>query len=176
MSVGIGGGIATFLSRVDIDRSSVSGNSSSEDGGGIWNRRNVSIMRSTVANNTARGETLGALGGGLFQGISSIQSLIRNSTFTSNGALGAIGSKPSFGGGFYNLAGITVRDSTISSNYATQGGGGIADFGRDLTIVGSTVTRNNATVNGGGILYHRGYPTLRRSRVVANTPNDITSG
>jgi predicted outer membrane repeat protein len=35
MSVGIGGGVATFLSRVDVDRSTVSGNSSSEDGGGI---------------------------------------------------------------------------------------------------------------------------------------------
>ena len=112
----------------------------------------------------------------MFQGSSSIQTLIRHSTFTSNGAIGTIGSKPSFGGGFYNMAGITVRASTISSNYATQGGGGIADFGRNLTIVGSTVTHNNATVNGGGILYHRGYPTLRRSRVVANTPNDIAPG
>ena len=74
------------------------------------------------------------------------------------------------------MAGITVRASTISSNYATQGGGGIADFGRDLTVVGSTVTRNNATVDGGGILYHRGYPTLSRSQVVANTPNDIAPG
>ena len=52
-SVGIGGGVATFLSRVDVSGSSVSGNSSSEDGGGIWNRRDVSITRSTVANNTA---------------------------------------------------------------------------------------------------------------------------
>ena len=67
-SVGIGGGVATFLSRVDVDRSSVSNNTSSEDGGGLWSRRDVSITRSTVADNTALGETLGALGGGLFLG------------------------------------------------------------------------------------------------------------
>lgn len=171
-SVGIGGGVATFLSRVDIDQSSVSNNTSSEDGGGIWNRHDVSITGSTVRGNTALGETLGALGGGMFLGISSIRSLISNSTITNNGAVGAVGSKPSFGGGFYNMGGITVRDSIVSRNYATVGGG-IAEFGRHLTVVGSTVTRNNATDDGGGIAYHRGYPTIRRSRVVDNTPNDI---
>jgi hypothetical protein len=81
--------------------------------------------------------------------------------------------KPSFGGGFYNMASMAVQDSTVSRNYATQDGGGIADLGRNLTLIGSTVTRNNATVNAGGLLWSRSYPTLRKSRVVANTPNDI---
>ena len=149
-SVGIGGGVATFLSRVDVDQSSVSNNTSSEDGGGIWNRRDVSITRSTVANNTALGETLGALGGGLFLGVASIRSLIRDSTFTNNGAVRD--RNLPLVGGLYNMGSITVRDSTVTRNYATQKGGGIADFGRHLTIVGSTVTRNNATVDGGGII------------------------
>ena len=66
--VGVGGGVATILSRVNVDRSTVSNNTSSEDGGGIWNRQDVSITRSTVADNNALGQTLGALGGGLFLG------------------------------------------------------------------------------------------------------------
>ena len=52
-SVGIGGGVATFLSRIDVNQSTVAKNTSSEDGGGLWNVRGVSItQQSAVTGNT----------------------------------------------------------------------------------------------------------------------------
>jgi hypothetical protein len=163
--IGIGGGVATFLSRVDVDHGTVSNNTSTEDGGGIWNRRDVRITRGTLAQNNALGQTLGALGGGLFLGSPSRDSVIGHSTVRDNGS--------EFGGGLFNLGTITVRDTTISGNRATEEGGGIGNSGQ-LTLLGSTVARNRAAVAGGGISNH-GQLTVRRSRIAANAPDNISS-
>ena len=108
-SVGIGGGVATFLSRIDVNQSTVANNTSSEDGGGLWNVRGVSITRqSAVTGNTARGLTLGSLGGGLFLGPASVRSLISDSAFSANASAGLLrpGNQPppagGFGGGVFN--------------------------------------------------------------------------
>jgi hypothetical protein len=136
-SVGVGGAIATFLSPVTIDQSAVVGNSASEDGGGIWNRGDVTITRSTVAGNTGLGETLGSLGGGMF--------------------LGSPGT-------------ATVMCSTFRNNQS-EFGGGVFSFG-SLRLRGSLVTRNHATVRGGGVA-NQGQLTIHRSRIIANTPDNI---
>ena len=104
-SVGVGGGVATFLSQVVIDESAVLENASSEDGGGIWTRSNVSISRSTVAGNNGLGETLGSIGGGLFLG-SPGQALIRDSSFQRNHA--------EFGGGVHNLGSLGLVGSLVT--------------------------------------------------------------
>jgi hypothetical protein len=136
-SVGVGGATATFLSPVTVDRSTVVGNSSSEDGGGIWTRLGATISHSTVAGNTGLGETLGSLGGGLF--------------------LGSPGT-------------ATVIGSTFRDNQSEFGGGAFS-FG-SLRLLGSLVTRNHATVRGGGI-DNQGQLTINRSRIIANTPDNI---
>jgi hypothetical protein len=138
-SVGVGGAIATLLSPVIVDRSTVVGNTSSEDGGGIWNRLDVSISHSTVAGNTGLGETLGSLGGGLFLG-SEGTATVSGSALKNN--------RSEFGGGVYNLG--------------------------SLRLLGSLVTHNHASVSGGGI-DNRGQLTISRSRIIANTPDNIAS-
>jgi hypothetical protein len=138
-SVGVGGAIATLLSPITVDRSTAVGNSSSEDGGGLWTLRGATIMQSTVAGNTGMGETLGSLGGGLF-----------------------VGSK-----------GTATVSGSILKNNRSEFGGGIDNLG-SLSLQGSLVTRNHATVRGGGIA-NRGQLTISRSRVIANTPDDIAS-
>jgi hypothetical protein len=163
--VGIGGGVVAFLSRVDVDRGAVSNNTSTEDGGGIWGRRDVRITHGTLAQNNALGQTLGALGGGLFLGSPSRGSLIENSTVRDNGS--------EFGGGIFNLGTLTVRHTLISGNRATEKGGGIANSGQ-LTLAHSAVTLNRATVSGGGIS-NQGQLTIRQSQIVANTPDNISS-
>jgi hypothetical protein len=162
--VGIGGAVVAFLSRVDVGQGTVSNNTSTEDGGGIWGRRDVRITRGTLAQNNALGQTLGALGGALFLGTPSRNSLIENSAVQDNGS--------EFGGGLFNLGTITVRDSIISGNRATEKGGGLANSGQ-LTLAHSTVTLNRATVSGGGIS-NQGQLTVRHSRIVANTPDNIS--
>jgi hypothetical protein len=163
--VGIGGGVATFLNRVDVDQGRVINNTSTEDGGGLWNRRDVRITRSTLAQNSALGLTLGALGGGLFLGSPSRDSLISNSIVRDN--------RSEFGGGLFNLGTITVQNTAISQNRATEEGGGIGNPGR-LTLLRSAVTHNRASVAGGGIS-NNGQLTVRHSLVKGNVPDNISS-
>jgi hypothetical protein len=59
--IGVGGGIFANLGPITIDGSTVSGNTATADGGGIWNGTSLSISNSVVTENQA-----GALGGGIF--------------------------------------------------------------------------------------------------------------
>jgi len=191
-SVGIGGGVATFLSRIDVDRSTVANNTSSEDGGGLWNVRQVSIRGSEITGNTARGMTLGSLGGGLFLGPTSVGSLISNSTFSMNASAGLIGPpnqlpKGGFGGGADNQGNLTIQGrSLFSKNTATQDGGGLMNnaptmsgqmnpmITARLRLLGTTVTQNIAGNRGGGI-FNGGVLKQKVSEVVRNTPDNIAT-
>jgi hypothetical protein len=62
-----------------------------------------------------------------------------------NGYLGGM----SYGGGIYNEDGaLTVQNSTISNNRASEGGG-IRNAGGKVTLLGSTVSDNTAELGGG---------------------------
>jgi hypothetical protein len=131
-SVGVGGATATLLSPVTVDRSNIVSNSASEDGGGIWNRRDVSITRSHVVGNTGLGQTLGSLGGGLFLG-SEGAATVSGSHFKYNNS--------EFGGGAYNLGSLRLIGSLVTRNHATVRGGGIDSQGQ-LTVGDSRIIDN----------------------------------
>jgi hypothetical protein len=131
-SVGVGGGIATLLSRVTVDQSAVLNDTASEDGGGIWARRDVSIARSIVSGNIGLGQTLGSIGGGLFLGAPG-QASITDSSLNHNQA--------EFGGGVFNLGSLSLLRSLVTRNHAQVSGGGIYNMGR-LTISQSQVVAN----------------------------------
>ena len=182
-SVGIGGGVATFLSRIDVNQSTVAKNTSSEDGGGLWNVRGVSItQQSAVTDNTSRGLTLGSLGGGLFLGPASVGSLISDSAFSANASAGLLGPgnqppRGGFGGGAYSQGHLTILRSSFSDNTATQHGGGLMNQGKfaSLRLLGSRVFHNTSRLSGGGIFNDGRDLELIRSLVVDNTPDNIAT-
>ncbi|HST19731.1 MAG TPA: LamG domain-containing protein [Blastocatellia bacterium] len=127
-------------------------------GGAIYNvMGNVSIDRCTFRSNTApMGGGFGSDGiGGASPGIS-ISVTITRSSFIANSALHVPSGSGGDGGGIFIRGSTTalIRDTTVSGNSATRGGGIAATFTvkpfpvefRNLTVVS-----NNAGLEGGGI-------------------------
>jgi len=109
-----GGGIANH-GTLTLANSTISGNSASDAGGGIFNDRNHTL---TITNSTVSGNFASYLGGGINNdGLLTIT----NSTVSAN-------SCPN-GGGILNNATVTVNNSTISGNTAEFHGGGIDNGG-----------------------------------------------
>ncbi|MCP4141119.1 MAG: sortase [Chloroflexi bacterium] len=96
-------------------------------------------------------------------------------TFRHGRCNGSCDGSPDDGGGIINQAGnLTLDASTVSSNYATYGGGiyNLAD-GETITIqngslIGGAGAGNQATTHGGGIYNRRGTMTIDASTVSAN--------
>ena len=74
------------------------------------------------------------------------------------------------GGGILNEGTLTLTDSVVNGNTASQTGGGLAHFAGNefLTIRGSTVSGNSTTGFGGGI-FSFGILKLRDSTVAGNS-------
>ncbi|NLE37833.1 MAG: cadherin-like domain-containing protein, partial [Pirellulaceae bacterium] len=137
-----GGGIAVEgpSSRIFLDSSTVSGNSATQQGGGIY----VNGGTLTVVNSTISGNSAAQYGGGVYSYGSSAMASISNSTISGNTAV-------SYAGGIFNSGVLTVTASTISHNSATAGsgfGGGIGNTGT-ATIINSTMSSNSATGTSG---------------------------
>ncbi|MEV6025221.1 hypothetical protein [Streptomyces sp. NPDC052036] len=126
-------------------------------GGGIDNQGTLTVIGSTVRDNTAPSGP----GGGIHnQGTLTVI----GSTVRGNHALGA-------GGGINNNGSLTVRDSGVSGN-SGDNGGGIFNYlaGQTGTVTRSAVHDNTARVNGGGgIVNAQGQVTVSDSAVYGNT-------
>ena len=127
----------TFLT---VANSTISGNSTARDGGGISVSGGLVIENSTISGNSAGGN-----GGGIWGGAT-----VENSTISDNSAGGN-------GGGIYG--GATVENSTISGNSGTNGGG-IYNNTSSL-IVRNTILNAGASgeniFNDGGTVTSLGY-------------------
>jgi hypothetical protein len=62
---------------------------------------------------------------------------------------------------------LTLQNSTLSNNSASNDGGGILDGGF-LTITNSTISTNNAGRDGGGIMVYSGTVNLQSSTIANN--------
>ncbi|MCP4046737.1 MAG: hypothetical protein GY732_12215, partial [Gammaproteobacteria bacterium] len=126
------------FATVSINSLTISGGSTSGNGGGIYARSSssVSLANSTVSNNSA------SYGGGIFAWSSSVS--LANSTVSNNSA--------SFGGGISaHNSSVSLANSTVSNNSASNWGGGIyANIGSSVSLANSTVSNNSAS-HGGGI-------------------------
>ena len=166
-----GGGIYSESDRLDITDIHVIGNQA-QQGGGIYSAGDLYIDIAEFAGNSVSSEEPGSTldGAGLY--ISDGNADIQNSVFRNNTA-------PFNGGGIYNEADLTLRDSSLIGNEAGISGGGLANFaGRaDLervTIWGNTA---NAIVGGGGAgIYNGTQATLDVNySVVANNTSELNS-
>jgi hypothetical protein len=155
-------------------------------GGGIYNGPAgvLTLLRSTVSGNLARGASSGYGGGIGNDG----RLTVRASTISGNTALGVAATGQ--GGGIYSYDGTTDRDhdalgiltlanSTLSGNRA-QGpsfgdGGGLYDTGESAVITSSTISDNVAVSAGGstgGGVVASTILTLGSSLIARNTADE----
>jgi predicted outer membrane repeat protein len=161
----VGGGI--FNSGVLTLRNSTVSDNTAIYGGGIWNQGTLTVTNSTVSGNTA--SVVGGGGGGILS--YSGTSAITNSTVSGNTA-------SVNGGGIYNYSSaLTVTRSLVSDNGAPNGGG-IFNYNQapgTLTLINSSINKNTATEGGGGI-YNLGTVTQPSTDKGGVSINGNTSG
>lgn len=136
-------------------------------GGGIFNKENLTITNSTIRNNTALFNAAGIWH-------DQNQLTIENSTIKDNTA-------GNFGGGIVAGANLLVTNSTISDNTAGNDGGGIyftepSGGVTVLTINNSTITANTTSGDGGGIFISSGNLSVNNSTITANTTSGNGGG
>jgi hypothetical protein len=171
----VGGGIYNDHSTLTVSNCTLSGNSATYLGGGIFNfgadsgGATLTVIASSVNGNSAYG------GGGIFNygGYSGSATLtVIASTVNSNSATLDGGGIDNFGG-YSGSAMLTVIASTVNSNSAPAGfGGGIFNDGvsgsATLTVSSSTLSRNLADT-GGAIFNFGGYSGSAALAVSAST-------
>ncbi|MGK7927240.1 MAG: CHAT domain-containing protein [Spirulina sp.] len=159
-----GGGIRVTNGTVNLINSIVSGNSSNSGGGGGIDAgdRTVNLTNSTVSGNSSSEN-----GGGIFAAGGTVN--LTNSTVSDNSS--------SKNGGGINVGNsngtVNLTSSTVSGNSSELAGGGIYAAGgtANLIIIDSTVSSNSSNNNGGGILANGGTVSLTNSTVSGNSSN-----
>ena len=152
-----GGGIWND-GTLTVTGSTLSGNDGSERGGGIENDAGgtLTLIASSLRDNTARVD-----GGGISNETGCVL-IIRNSTLSGN-----VASSGASGGGIGNRGGIlTMIDSSLSDNTASNSGGGIWNLGGAGTITRSTLSGNVAF--GGAGIWNLGELTVTNSTLSGN--------
>jgi uncharacterized repeat protein (TIGR01451 family) len=182
-TAGAGGGIGISNFRDDggsggltVIASTISGNTASIDGGGVYNWRGIlNVVSSTLKSN--RG---GVDGGGIATFGPSFTTLTMNNCTVS-------GNTASYGGGAiasgsdtpgFSSPVMELTACTLSDNSAGNGGG--IENGGDTTLSSCTFSGNVATTNGGGILsfgnLQIGNTILKQGTLGANLAQDSGSG
>ena len=148
-----GGASATFSAGAHVDVSgsltvtevAVIGNNAEGAAGGIGNRGQLTVVRSTVSGNTATSTGAGEAGGG---GIASTgTTVVENSTVTGNTSTAGTG--VSFGGGIGTDSNslTQINNSTISGNTAVSNGG--TATGGNLGARSSSFQLKGTIISGG---------------------------
>jgi hypothetical protein len=143
-------------------------NSATYEGGGIYDARTLTVSDTTLLANSA------TYGGGIFIDSGGIRHGLASATVS---GCFLSGNTATFGGGIYNLAGaVTVSGSTLSGNSAAQAGGGIYNansilgpytYQGTLTVSNfSTITGNSAPVGFGADVYNLAVMYLDSSSVI----------
>jgi hypothetical protein len=146
-----GGGLFARGGTVLLINSTVASNGTLHGGGGLWNENGgvLSLIHSTLTHNSADN------GGGLVNscGSSDLPPItsppcgvvtITESTIANNTAIF------NEGGGIRNVGTLTLLNSTVATNFASNNGGGIRNAG-SMIITNSTIADNQGIPGGGGI-------------------------
>jgi hypothetical protein len=178
---GFGGGIASVLnSSLTIDDSSISFNSATAIGGGIYFSSgtaagdDLSLTNVTLMSNNVTDASVGD-GGAIFIATAH-QATLTNLTVSNNTAAFA-------GGGLYVTgAPVSITDSTFSSNQA-QGTGSMSGGGainvRDsasLRLANSSINSNSTASDGGGVWVSGVVAVIYNSTFVSNSAAGTNGG
>jgi len=156
-----GGGVAFRNTSGRLLDSHIIGNTSSNDGGGVHTFLSYTnfVSNCVIMNNYALGNGGGIRGVGII-----IDTIIRSNRANGTG-----------GGGIVVKSGghLTIRNSTIAGNFATNGlgwGGGITRTRARSpeTVIDRCVISNNISKHGGGVYSYTGL-TLSNSTIAGNT-------
>ena len=169
-SAGIGGGIRTNARQMNVSGATISRNTASGDGGGIWydgtdNTRG--LMKLSMEGCTLDGNSSGGNGGGVYtkalevelkarangEGEAPDRSTVSNCTAKNGGGIyhywDKVNSKLTISGS--TISGCSADDATSSN--VTFGGGGVYGYVRTIRVEDhSEISGNTAVRNGGGIL------------------------
>ena len=135
--------------RFDLINSTVSGNVTGNEGGGLYIQfGTLNIVGGTISDNqAASGGGLHSAGEHTAMGVPA-STTVNGTTISGNVSTGA-------GGGGINSdheGSVSIINATISSNTAFDYGGGIAGGSKsELTITGGTITGNVSVGEGGGL-------------------------
>jgi CSLREA domain-containing protein len=140
-----------------MNAATISGNTASARGGGLFNLGTVLPSSVTMTDNTAVNE-----GGGLLnEGVAELSS----GTISGNRLLGP--PTDNIGGGVSNAGTLRLTNVTVAENVAHSAAGILNDNLSTLTLDRSTVRANVAKVGAGGII-NAGTLTVSRTRVAEN--------
>ncbi|HEU0296638.1 MAG TPA: CSLREA domain-containing protein [Anaerolineales bacterium] len=168
-----GGGIYnSSVASLNVESSTIAGNSSTAFAGGIMNKGTLTLKNSEIKANTSvygggginnegtlvidanvMSANSSGQGGALYN---SGTATIGNGTLV-GGPLAEDANTADGGGGLFSLGTLTVSDSTVTGNRASYGGGLFNWVGGMLTISHSTVSNNHA--NEGGGLHNKEHST-----------------
>ena len=130
-----GGGIAGIQSAMTLTHTLVEGNDATGDGGGISNDGGRLILRVSVVSSNTADAPIGLRGGGGIHNISGGRLAISSGSEV-------VGNTATYarGGGIYSFdGGVTIDDSTVSTNHAGASGGGIEIVHGEAIIVSSLI-------------------------------------
>jgi len=131
-------GASVTVEGVSITNGRVTG-----DGGGVRNAGRLVLRSSTISDGVADGP--GARGGGIFN--AGELTVVASTLMRNQVPMSVMG-----GGGMYNTGPLlTIVDSTVSDNFAQNGGGLYSYYSAQTNISGSSILRNTAGEMGGGI-------------------------
>lgn len=189
-------------SSVTLKNTIISGNNSTDDGGGIFNNGNLTLLENTLISNNAAD-----YGGGIFNQGRLVMSNtvitnnvarnsgggaynnniidVNNSIFDSNSGIGLTNGsnanvhnttfKGNDGGAISNFSSLNITNSTFFQNTASRGAG-IQNNRGTSNIVNSTFTQNSALDDGGAIYHNDGITNLNNVTITNNTANSDNSG
>jgi len=143
-------------------RITVTGGSTSDEGGGIVNAGRLTLVDSTISGNSATSSGgLRNLGPGTL--------ILANTTLSENTAA-------RFGGGMHNFGRAELIDTTVSNNTAGSGSGAISNRpGATMSITSSTVV-GNSTPGGSAGIGNQGTLTVTNSTVSGNAAGSSAGG
>jgi len=184
-----GGGIASFSGTTTLTNTAVSGNEAGNSGGGIQSFGDLTLIESAVSRNSAD------FSGGVFVGgVADLRGTRISDNFARfvAGGIGVatsdtaratmsnclvVGNTAADRAGIANGGAITLVDSMVSRNTATDldGGGILNDETATLLVTRSTVSENTAGRFGGGIR-NLGVAEIIDTTVANNTSMQFTGG
>jgi parallel beta-helix repeat protein len=146
---------------VTITNSSLTANTASNGGGGVFVQGPTTLSGCVIDNNIG-----GSGGGGVWQ--QSATASLGMTGCTVNGNQATVST--AHGGGVFSQGTTTVSNCTIANNTVGSNGGGIYVQGAGLTITGTTVSGNSATnsVGKGGGVFCQAPLTMFNTTINAN--------